>query len=223
MFKKNHKFFSPNLKDKVCKKCGKVFKPLSPHQIYCGSKTEKIGCSWQNILDIRKKFYDTDFWRQYYREYDKKWRKEQRKQNTPYAERQRERMRKYYKINYEYLKIKNKEWRKKNISRILFLNRQRKLKLKNIGGNHTYKEWLELKNRFNYCCAICGISEDILKIKWMETQFIKLTEDHIIPVEKWEEWTKKYPEIIFRCNDIENIQPTCVSCNSSKKDKIINL
>jgi len=107
MSEKNHKL--RNLKNKVCQKCGQIFKPLSSHQIYCGSKTKRMGCSWQNVLENHRKLINTEFWQKYYREYDKKWRKEQRLQNTPYAVRQRELQRAYYIKNCEQLKSNNKE------------------------------------------------------------------------------------------------------------------
>lgn len=70
---------------------------------------------------------------------------------------------------------------------------------KQAEGNHTIKEWEELKNKYNFRCVHCFRKEPD----------IKLTEDHIIPLSK------------NGTNFISNIQPLCKSCNSKKGSKIL--
>lgn len=69
---------------------------------------------------------------------------------------------------------------------------------KNAAGTHTLDEWLHLKASNAYLCVNCGNMEP----------FIKLTEDHIVPLSKGGD------------NFISNIQPLCRSCNSSKGNKM---
>ena len=80
------------------------------------------------------------------------------------------------------------------------------LRKRGIIGSHTWGEWLGLKKKYNYCCALCGISEKEIQKKWAHSHFTKLTEDHIISV------VKKGTDYI------KNIQPLCISCNAKKKD-----
>jgi 5-methylcytosine-specific restriction endonuclease McrA len=60
-----------------------------------------------------------------------------------------------------------------------------------IAGHHTTAEWLALLEKFGGKCALCGTKE-------------KLTRDHVMPLSKG------------GADDIGNIQPLCVSCNSRK-------
>ena len=83
------------------------------------------------------------------------------------------------------------------------------------GGSHTLEEWEAKKKEFKYCCAICKKKEP-----FKDQHFKELTEDHIIPVSKWQEWIKNHPEIEYQCNDIENIQPACHRCNCLKQAEL---
>lgn len=118
--------------------------------------------------------------------------------------------------NKEYYKEYQKEWDKNNPEKvrqkrkryyqtkngklsIKQRNHNRKSRLRGANGNHTFKEWEKLKNECNYTCQLCFKKEPE----------IILTRDHIIPISKGGN------------NYISNIQPLCISCNSSKKDKIL--
>ena len=72
-------------------------------------------------------------------------------------------------------------------------------------------QWNVIKYNYNYTCPCCLKSEPE----------IKLTEDHVIAGKIWNEYIKNYPEITYKYNDIENIQPLCNRCNSSKLIKVI--
>jgi len=92
-------------------------------------------------------------------------------------------------------KMKDKKyqrWRKRQCE----IKRRNLLK---IAGSHTFGEWENLKKQYDFTCPCCNKQEPE----------IKLTEDHIVPVSRG------------GSNNIENIQPLCVSCNSKKNTKII--
>ena len=80
----------------------------------------------------------------------------------------------------------------------LMLHRQRRIRKMKAEGSHTLGEWELLKKQYGYICPACGKKEPE----------IKLTEDHIIPLSKG------------GSDYIENIQPLCGSCNSSKRSKV---
>jgi 5-methylcytosine-specific restriction endonuclease McrA len=83
--------------------------------------------------------------------------------------------------------------------RKLWLNRRRAVVKIGNGGFHTQGEWETLKAQYNWTCPACRKQEPD----------IKLTQDHIVPLTKG------------GSDNIENIQPLCKSCNSTKHTRII--
>lgn len=81
----------------------------------------------------------------------------------------------------------------------MYRNNRRCLEL-SAKGSYTTKQWYELKESFKFMCLSC---------KKTEPQ-IKLTVDHIVPLSRG------------GTNFIENLQPLCKSCNSSKGCKTID-
>jgi 5-methylcytosine-specific restriction endonuclease McrA len=79
-------------------------------------------------------------------------------------------------------------------------SRQRQAMLASIPGSHTDEQWEAVKSQYNHTCLKCGKPEPE----------IKLTRDHVVPIIKG------------GTDYIDNIQPLCGVCNSSKNDKHVD-
>jgi hypothetical protein len=86
-----------------------------------------------------------------------------------------------------------KTYRKQYPERFLLKRNRQRAKKYNAEGDFIRREWVNLLEEFNYCCAYCGAQD-------------KLTVDHIIPLNKG------------GTNYISNILPACHICNASKRD-----
>lgn len=92
----------------------------------------------------------------------------------------------------------SKDWNNAHLDRRLELSRNRRAKIRKSGGKITSVEWASLLERYNYTCLKCKRSD------------VKLTLDHVIPLS------------LGGTHTIDNAQPLCSSCNSSKKAKYID-
>jgi 5-methylcytosine-specific restriction endonuclease McrA len=76
--------------------------------------------------------------------------------------------------------------------------RKRNAMKRGLPGSHSFAEWRALCEKFDYRCVCCGEKRP-------------LTRDHVIPVTK-----------PGSSDSIDNIQPMCSPCNSSKKRQTID-
>ena len=90
-----------------------------------------------------------------------------------------------------------RKWREANPERVRALERRYQQRKVQNGGEHTKEEFAALCDLYGNKCLCCAATTI-------------LVEDHVIPVSKG------------GSNNINNIQPLCVSCNSRKRDKTID-
>lgn len=152
------------------------------------------------ITDSIVQMYDKEYFREWQRINKQKVLKRNKKWRVANKEKVKDITKKNKAKNNARFKEYNSTWQKNNKDKIASYNQKRRFKLKSSKENFTAKEWEVLKVEYNFKCASCGVSEEIL-IK--ETK-MGLTIDHIIPLSKDGD------------NSIKNIQPLCKSCNSKK-------
>lgn len=115
------------------------------------------------------------------------------------SEEQKVKRRPYFESRRKLTAERTRLWKINNREHCNTINANRRARQKNAIGSYTVGEWELLKKQYGYKCPSCNKIEPS----------IKLTRDHIIPLVKG------------GSNYIENIQPLCRSCNSSKNDSII--
>lgn len=193
---------------KQCKKCQRML-PASL-DYYGAEKRTKIGLqSWcreclnANRRQHRKANPDSE------REYQKR-----RRQEKPEQERERlkkwraanpEKRKEQYRRNHERHRAERNADAKRRVKvlyqkhpeRWLIASHARRARIAGSSGTFTTAEWEDLKAAHGHKCLSCGIAEPE----------IQLTVDHVVPL------SKGGP------NTIENIQPLCLSCNSTKKNE----
>lgn len=98
------------------------------------------------------------------------------------------------KNNPEKRALARKKWKAKNRELVNHYEKARQNRLSGATGSHSLKEWTCLIDKYNNCCFYCGMHKP-------------LTKDHIVPISKG------------GSDNIDNIVPACVSCNSRKGNK----
>jgi 5-methylcytosine-specific restriction endonuclease McrA len=165
-----------------CLFCNKVIF-LKPHATFKIQKFCNQNCRnnfWrknnpERDKQIRKKYRSTQEYKLHSKEYNRIWHQENREHN--------------------YKRLL--QWRRNHKAQTVQQVLLRRCRSKGLPGSHTLEEWEELKKKYNYLCADCGLKKP-------------LTRDHIIPVTK-----------PGSTNYISNIEPRCRPCNSRKFNHII--
>ena len=105
----------------------------------------------------------------------------------------REKILEFRRENESYHRDYIREWSRRNPDKVKAHDNARRA-AKRSGGRFTAGEWAALKQRYDYHCLRCGRREPE----------IRLSADHVIPLSKG------------GINTIDNIQPLCMPCNTSK-------
>lgn len=90
----------------------------------------------------------------------------------------------------------NKLWRDTHVEQQTFFSRRRRVRKLFIGGSHTLEEWHMVKQLYGNACANCGRID------------VAIHQDHKIPLARG------------GTDNIDNIQPLCKPCNSSKGTRV---
>jgi 5-methylcytosine-specific restriction endonuclease McrA len=198
---------------KFCNQCGQV----KCHRAFHKDRTGSFGLRWR-CKDCQRKYVEennaqinerrreynaerrdhfNEYRREHYRKnpepknaYDRKYRQENATKIKAY-------IREYKRTNEAYQEKKRESYREymrlhPEKSAEYFHNRR--AREQQATGSFTSREWKKLCKHYNYTCLHCGKREPE----------IKLTVDHVIPLS------------VGGTNSIDNIQPLCQSCNSSK-------
>jgi 5-methylcytosine-specific restriction endonuclease McrA len=107
----------------------------------------------------------------------------------------------YRKSNRAAIAIKEKDYRVKNREAVNTRNQKKEAMMRGCKVHHTVKEWEILKALHGYSCVMCFKTEPE----------IKLTRDHVLPISQGGE------------NGINNLQPMCGPCNSSKGSRKLDM
>jgi len=101
----------------------------------------------------------------------------------------------YREQNKEKIRIKTRDWQRRNTQKVKEYHAARKSRVLGSVGRFTSKEWIDLCNKYDNKCLCCNERK-------------KLTPDHVIPL------------VLGGKNSIDNIQPLCGPCNSRKNKNI---
>ena len=184
---------------KPCKVCGGVKRNKYGKCIECRKKSHK---KWSDKHpEYQHNWYQANM--ESVRERAKRW-------SRTHPDRKRSNDKEYYAKNTDKRRAQSQEWyqsnkeRRREYKRLPEVRRRyqahqarrRSLK-KGSKGTVTAQQFKELCERYDNKCLACG-------------KKVTLTMDHVIPLSKG------------GIHDISNIQPLCLSCNSSKYDKYID-
>jgi len=189
------KYYEKN-KEKINEK-SKIFRQNNREKIR-NQRRKKLGFKqfWKRIeRPIIKKQKQKEYTKRYYLKNKDEINKRKKINGKIYKPKDPDYFKKYYKNNKKHIIQLTRNWNKNNPEKRRKYGNDRYVREKNIIGDYSISEWINLKIIMNNHCLNCWKTDT------------KLTIDHIIPITKG------------GTNYIDNIQPLCKSCNSSKNNK----
>lgn len=103
-----------------------------------------------------------------------------------------------YRINAERNRKNRRLWQRANPDKLRAQRHRRRARKSLAGGSFTAEEWKSLCDYYGNSCLRCGRND------------AKLVADHVLPI------------AMGGTSNIDNIQPLCGPCNSSKQDRRID-
>ena len=190
---------------KICSKC-KEWRPieryrkrlisLDGYDYICRECTNAKGREWRAKNKDRVRELNAEYYGAN-REERKAYHRQYRVGHKPYFD---EKIKEFRSENPTYHRDYMRQWAKDNPDKIKALDNRRRIFKMGQPQSFTAAEWAQLKRRYNNTCLRCGRREPE----------IKLTADHIVPISQGGVGT------------IDNIQPLCGPCNTSKHDDTID-
>lgn len=98
--------------------------------------------------------------------------------------------------NREVFNARIAKWKRENRDKVRDYSMRRRATLLGAEGDHSHEDWLRVLRIWNHACAYCDNGD-------------RLTKDHVVPLSRG------------GSNHIGNIVPACLSCNSSKCNKLL--
>lgn len=105
-----------------------------------------------------------------------------------------ERQKQYYEVNKESISKHSKQYKQDNRDKFNIYTQKRRALQRGLSATLTVRQWEDVKLHFDNKCCYCG-------------KELPLTQEHFVPVKKGGEYT------------INNIIPSCMSCNLRKSTK----
>lgn len=220
----NKDYFRPEKRTRIglqscCRDCDKEYRDSRKAEKYDYDR-KRYAANREEIL-ARQKVYMADAeHKDHKREYDKEYRERSGEHRLKlkreyywnnrdlclgaakrYADRERERLqrywRAYYRQNKESISVKAHFYRKENRDKMNVLSHRYRSRKKKLECRFTIQQWIDCVKCFGGRCAYCGKKR-------------KLEQEHFVPASKGGEYT------------VNNIIPACKSCNSSKHNSDVS-
>jgi len=115
------------------------------------------------------------------------------------SERYREKARRRYEANPERQHESSRRWAKTHPDKVKAIKHRRRARKQQTMGDFTAEQWKALCKHFKNHCLKCGRPR-------------RLTPDHVIPIS----WADRPEYAGVALADVDNLQPLCRPCNSSK-------
>ena len=183
---------------KICSACG-ISKPIDAYHKWraqCKDCYREKGREYyrnnrQKRLEGRREYYRNN--REKANATTREWRERNREHVVAYQKDYDSRRKRPTDYKAKKL-ISENAWARANPEKIRLKSQRRRARKAEVKSELTNSEWDIILDVFSYSCAYCGKLETTLE------------QDHIVPLSMGGDYT------------IDNIVPSCKSCNSSKKD-----